>query len=76
VSLLGVAFSESVGQTSKPSSEKESTLVDEHLTRNATPNNDTGSESISMRLGTLPRLSASLRHRRLFSLLVLAACLL
>jgi hypothetical protein len=41
------SHSESVGQTSKPSSEKESTLVDEHLTRNATPNNDTDKELAS-----------------------------
>jgi hypothetical protein len=40
-------YSESVGQTSKPSSEKESTLVDEPLMRNATPNNDTEKELAS-----------------------------
>ncbi|KAJ5791007.1 uncharacterized protein N7518_008018 [Penicillium psychrosexuale] len=39
--------SQSSGQTSKPPSEKESTLVDEPLMRNTTPNDDTKSELAS-----------------------------
>lgn len=40
-------LSQSGGQTSKPSSEKESTLVDEPLMRNSTPNDDTEKELAS-----------------------------